>query len=294
VYHLAVVVDDQDMGITHVVRGDDHLSNTPKQILIYKALKWPIPVYAHVPLICGFDGARLSKRHGATAIEEFKENGFLPDALFNYLCLLGWAPGDDREKMSREEIICSFSLDRISKKDAVFDEKKLKWMNGKYLSEEDTDHIAGLIEAKLTSKNQQKIELDRQNFLFLIDLVKTRAQTIDEIVENTTFYFADPESYEEKGVHKYYKNDDSSELLERLLSSFKKFEDYSAENTEKIIRDLAESLDMKAGTLIHPLRLALTGRTTSPGIFDVIQILGKPAVIKRIENAINFIEDDRI
>jgi glutamyl-tRNA synthetase len=282
------------MGITHVVRGDDHLSNTPKQILIYQALGWPIPMYAHVPLISGFDGARLSKRHGATAIEDFKEKGFLPDALFNYLCLLGWAPGDDREKMSREEIISSFSLERITKKDAVFDEKKLKWMNGKYLSEEDQDYIVGLVRAKLTPQNQQKIEEDRQNFLFLIDLVKTRAQTVEEIIENTDYYFTDPESYEEKGVNKYYKNDDSLDLLERLLSSLKKVEDYRAENTEKIIRDLADSMDLKAGTLIHPLRLALTGRITSPGIFDVIQILGGSTVVRRIENAINFIDDGRI
>ena len=292
VYHLAVVVDDHDMGITHVVRGDDHLSNTPKQILIHQALKWDIPVYAHVPLICGFDGARLSKRHGATAIEEFRENGILPDALFNFLCLLGWAPGDDREKMSREEIISSFSFDRISKKDAVFDEKKLKWMNGKYLSEYDSNHIVGLLSGKLIHQDLQRIENDRQNFLFLIDLAKTRAQTINEIIDNIDFYFNDPDSYETKGVDKYFKKDDSIDLLDHLLSALKNAENYSAENIEIVIRDLAETLDIKAGTLIHPLRLALTGRTTSPGIFDVIQVLGKPMVIKRIEKAIKFIQND--
>jgi glutamyl-tRNA synthetase len=294
VYHLAVVVDDHDMGITHVVRGDDHLSNTPKQILIYKALEWPIPVYAHVPLICGYDGARLSKRHGASAIEDFREKGFLPEALFNYLCLLGWAPGDNREIMSREEIQSIFSLSRISKKDAVFDEKKLKWMNGKYISERGNEQIVDLLRLKFSDHNLKKVEQDHQNFLLLIDLVKTRAQTIDEVFNSIDFYFTDPESYEEKGINKFFKNDGSIDLLKILLSTFQETDDYGIENTEKVIRDLAESLDLKAGTLIHPLRLALTGKTTSPGIFDVIQILGKSTVIKRIENSITFIKNNII
>jgi glutamyl-tRNA synthetase len=292
VYHLAVVVDDHDMAVTHVVRGDDHLSNTPKQILIHKALEWDIPLYAHVPLICGFDGARLSKRHGATAIEDFKERGILPEALFNYLCLLGWAPGDDREIMSREDIIASFSLDRIGKKDAVFDEKKLRWMNGKYLREQDHDHLVDLISQKLTTQDRQKIEKDRQNFLYLIDLIKTRTQTIDEIIDNIEFYFKDPETYEEKGVNKYFRTDESRDILKRLSASLENLDIFSAENSENVIRDLAESSAMKAGTFIHPLRLALTGKTASPGIFDVIQVLGKQIVTKRIEQAIKFIQKD--
>ena len=289
VYHLAVVVDDHDMGITHVVRGDDHLSNTPKQILIHKALEWAVPVYAHLPLICGFDGARLSKRHGANAIEDFKETGILPDALFNYLCLLGWAPGDDRELMSREDIVSIFSLDRIGKKDAVFDEKKLKWMNGKYLSQASNDHIILLLDHKLSNSDRDRIGENRNNFVLLIELAKIRAQTIDDIIETIGFFFNEPSNYEQKGVDKYFKSEDSIDILERLLNSLTNIEDFSAENTERIIRDLAESLNIKAGILIHPLRLALTGSTTSPGIFDVLQILGKSDVIKRIENAIKYI-----
>jgi glutamyl-tRNA synthetase len=290
VYHLAVVVDDHDMAVTNVVRGDDHLSNTPKQILIYQALEWDIPLYAHVPLICGFDGARLSKRHGATAIEDFRKKGILPEALFNYLCLLGWAPGDDREIMSREDIIASFSLDRIGKKDAIFDEKKLRWMNGKYLSEQDHDHLLYLINPKLTTQYQQKIEKDRQNFLYLIDLIKTRSQTIDEIIDNIEFYFKDPETYEETGVNKYFRTEQSRDILNRLSATLENLDIFSAENSENVIRDLAESLAMKAGTLIHPLRLALTGKTASPGIFDIIQILGKQTVITRLDNALRYIK----
>lgn len=289
VYHLAVVVDDHDMGVTHVVRGDDHLSNTPKQILIHEALGWNIPVYAHLPLICGFDGARLSKRHGATAIEEFREQGILPDALFNFLCLLGWAPGDDREVMTREEIISSFSLERIGKKDAVFDEKKLKWMNGKYLSEMSSQAIVELLKSKISAEHINIIENNQKNFLYLIDLIKTRAHTINEVVDSTAFYFDDPDEYEKKGVEKYFKNNNSKDLLYKLISTLQDTDEFGTENTEKVIRDLAESMDIKAGILIHPLRLALTGKTTSPGIFDVIQILGKSSVIRRIENSINFI-----
>jgi glutamyl-tRNA synthetase len=291
VYHLAVVVDDHDMGVTHVIRGDDHLSNTPKQILIYQALDWDIPVYGHVPLIRGIDGARLSKRHGATAVEDFRDKGILADALFNYLCLLGWSPGNDREVMSREEIISSFSLDRIGKKDAVFDEKKLRWMNGKYLSEEENEYILGLLCPKLTSIQYQKVEHERKNYLSLLDLVKSRVQTVNEIIENTEFFFTEPDTYEEKGVNKYFRDGESSILLKDILEALKTTDDFSSDNTEIIIRNLAESMEVKAGELIHPLRLALTGKTTSPGIFDVIQILGKSEVIKRIEKAIDFIED---
>jgi len=290
VYHLAVVVDDHHMGVTHVVRGDDHLSNTPKQILIYRAMDWNIPVYGHVPLIRGLDGARLSKRHGATAVEDFKEKGILGDALFNYLCLLGWSPGDDREIMSREEIIASFSLERIGKKDAVFDDKKLRWMNGKYLSEQKSEHILHLLQPKLTAIKYKKVENERQNYLLLLDLVKIRVQTIDEIIDDTEFYFTEPERYEEKGVNKYFREGESSILLKGLLGSLKTTDEFSAENTEIIIRDLAESMGIKAGNLIHPLRLALTGKTTSPGIFDVMQILGKSEVIKRIKRAIEYVE----
>jgi glutamyl-tRNA synthetase len=289
VYHLAVVVDDHDMGITHVVRGDDHISNTPKQILIHEALGWHIPQYAHVPLICGYDGARLSKRHGATAVEDFRKIGFLPEALFNYLCLLGWAPGDDREIMSRDEIISSFSLDRISKKDSIFDEKKLKWMNGKYLSQKGVEDITYLLHSYLINNEQDKIEKDKDNFSHLIELVKIRAQTVEEVYESIKFYFDDPDTYEENGINKYFRNHDVVASLKNLIKSLNKEEVFEAENLEKIIREFADTHDIKAGTLIHPLRLALTGRTNSPGIFDVMQVLGKETVVRRVKKAFTFI-----
>ena len=289
VYHLAVVVYDHDMGITHVVRGDDHLSNTPKQILIHEALGWAIPHYAHGPLISGPDGARLSKRHGATAVEDFREKGILPDALFNYLCLLCWAPGDDREIMSREEIVSVFSLDRVGKKDAVFDEKKLTWMNGKYLSEQPVEEIVKLLHPYLDVQEKDKIEENRESISCLIDLVKTRAQTVEEVYEGIKFYFNDPETYEEKGIEKYFRDQGIMDSLKKLMVSLKDEENFETDHLEKIIREFADDTEIKAGALIHPLRLALTGRTTSPGIFEVMHILGKEAVIRRVDNAFNFI-----
>jgi glutamyl-tRNA synthetase len=289
VYHLAVVVDDHDMGITHVVRGDDHLSNTPKQILIHEALEWTIPHYAHVPLISGPDGARLSKRHGATAVEDFKEKGILPDALFNYLCLLGWSPGDDREIMSREEIVSAFSLERVGKKDAVFDEKKLTWMNGKYLSEHPVEKIIKLLDPYLEKHEQDIIIEERENISYLIDLVKTRAETVEEIYEGIKFYFKDPETYEEKGIEKYFKDQSIMDSLKKLMVFLEDEENFETDNLEKIIRAFAEKTDIKTGAVIHPLRLALTGQTTSPGIFDVMYILGRGTVIRRIEKGFEYI-----
>jgi glutamyl-tRNA synthetase len=288
VYHLAVVVDDHDMGITHVVRGDDHLSNTPKQILIYRALGWQIPQYAHVPLISGHDGARLSKRHGATAVEEFRNKGILPEALFNYLCLLGWAPGDDKEIMSRDELISRFSIERVGKKDAIFDEKKLIWINGKYLSEQSTEQIIFLLQRYLEEDELNLVEKNKDKFMALIGLVKTRAQTIKEVYEDIRFFLYDPETYDKTGTERYFKDRQTVNLLEGLMPSLKNEPEFEAVYLEEIIRTFAEQKGIKAAQLIHPLRLALTGRTTSPGIFDVMQILDRDTVIRRMEKAIKF------
>jgi glutamyl-tRNA synthetase len=292
VYHLAVVIDDHDMGITHIVRGDDHLSNTPKQILIHRALGWQIPHYAHVPLISGQDGARLSKRHGATAIEDFRKKGILSDALFNYLCLLGWAPGDDSEIMSRDEIIERFSLDRVGKKDAIFDEKKLIWINGKYLSQKSTEEIVRLLHRYLTKHELKLVEKNKEKFMDLIGLVKIRAQTIKEVYEKSRFFLVDPETYEKKGAEMYFKDRQTVNWFEDLSKFLKDESVFESEQLEKIIRTFAELKGIKAAQLIHPLRLALTGRTTSPGIFEVMEILDRDTVVRRVDKAIKFIRQE--
>lgn len=291
IYHLAVVTDDHDMQVTHVIRGDDHLSNTPKQILINQALSWQIPVFAHVPLIHGFDGARLSKRHGATSVGELKEKGILAQALFNYLCLLGWAPGDDREIMSRDELVSIFSLERVNKKNAVFDQKKLEWINGKYLSMQESADIIQLLEPTMTRTERDTVDQKRVAFGKLVDLVKIRAQTVHEISSGVRFFFSDPESYEEKGIEKHFKKEKVQSHLELLRNTLNSANPFQADKLEQLIRDLADSINLKAGDLIHPLRLALTGLTTSPGIFEVLEILGKETVIRRLDAALEFVEN---
>lgn len=290
VYHLAVVVDDHDMGVTHVIRGDDHLSNTPKQILIYQSLGWEVPQFSHLPLIHGIDGGRLSKRHGATSVEEFRSKGILSDALFNYLCLLGWAPGNDKEIMSRQELINLFSLDRVNKNNATFDEKKLEWINGKYLSFCSNDQIINLLGEILSDSEAESVENEKESFTQLIELVKIREHTLTNIYQSVSFFFMDPDHYEEKGVEKYFKNNNALNLLEKLKFHLKQANYFEAAALETDIRSLAEDLGIKAGVLIHPLRLALTGRVASPGIFDVLQIIGREKVIRRLNNAIRFME----
>jgi glutamyl-tRNA synthetase len=289
VYHLAVVVDDHDMAVTHVVRGDDHLSNTLKQILLYQALDWPIPQFSHLPLILGPDKLRLSKRHGASSVEEFRCQGILPQALFNYLSLLGWAPGDDRELMEKEELIERFSIERVSKANAVFDQQKLIWMNGKYLTQLTNDTIISLLKSGMEKNHLSEIESNFEPFSHLIDLVKERARTMADIKSNIEYFFSDPMVYDEKGIAKYFSDPSSSQILKELNSCLSDVEDFTAMSLEKKIRSYAQEKEMNAAIIIHPLRLALTGRIASPGIFEIIEILGRVKVNRRIVNAISFI-----
>jgi glutamyl-tRNA synthetase len=290
IYHLAVVVDDHQMGVTHVVRGDDHLSNTPKQILIYRALGWEEPAFAHLPLIHGPDGARLSKRHGAASVEEFRDSGYLPEAVFNYLCLLGWATGDDREILSRDETIDLFTLERVNKKNAVFDTRKLLWVNGKYLSMAPAGRLIKLLGPLLSTEEKEIVSKSRKAFTSLIDLAKSRAQTIPELYQSLRFFFHDPKHYDEKGVEKYFKSDKSRELLHAEYEFLEKRNSFDPSQTETALREFADQLNIKAAELIHPLRLALTGETASPGIFDVLMVLGKEAVLRRVKKALIFTE----
>jgi len=291
VYQLAVVVDDHDMGVTLVLRGDDHISNTNKQILLYQAMGWPVPQFAHVPLILGTDKKRLSKRHGATSVEEFKNMGIFPEALFNYLCLLGWSPGNDREIFSKEELIREFSLQRINKTPAVFDLQKLLWMNGKYLAQKSVDELLPEIKTWLKTQNLSLAFLQNERFRYLIKLLQVRAKTINELITQLSFFFYDPQQYEEKGVKKFFKKENSLQILTELYTLFAEQPDRFFNNLTEIeqsIRQLAQNMGLSAGKIIHPLRLALTGSTSSPGIFEIIYILGQKKVLNRLKNAINY------
>ncbi|MCK5031977.1 MAG: glutamate--tRNA ligase [Calditrichia bacterium] len=290
VYQLAVVVDDHDMGITDVIRGADHLANTPKQILILKALNWNVPQFAHLPLILGPDKKRLSKRHGSTSTEEFKKNGYLPEALFNYLCLLGWASGDDIEIFYREELINKFSLENVNKSNAVFDGQKLKWMNAKYISQMSSDSLLHM-SSEFNSEKESMTADEIGSLLKLVDLVKLRAETINDFDKRMNFYYHDPEFYSEKGVKKYF-HPKTIQMLQAIMDKLDNEKDFHHDRIENIIRNMAEELKQSAAKLIHPLRLALTGDIASPGIFEIIEILGKNKVNIRINNAIQYIKSN--
>lgn len=292
VYQLAVVVDDHDMEISTVIRGTDHLMNTFKQILIYEALEWNCPQFGHVPLIMGVDKRRLSKRHGATSVDEFKNQGILPDALFNYLCLLGWSPGDDTEIMDRDEIINKFEQPRISKSAAIFDPIKLNWFNSKYIAQiHIKDIMAGIYDY---CKKQQWIleESEKKQFEFYVELYKTRSATLDELNISLERYFVDPKDYTEKGIKKFFSDGTSVALLKKLLEKIESIIDdpfVEIDTTEKFIREFAESENIAAAKVIHPLRLAITGKMESPGIFEMLYTLGKDKIIKRLNKALAFI-----
>jgi len=292
-YHLAVVIDDHEMGITHIIRGEDHISNTPKQVLLYNAFGWPLPVFAHVPLILGPDKSRLSKRHGATAVGEYETKGFLPETLFNFLAVLGWSPGDDREILRRDELIQLFDLAGISKSGAVFDEKKLEWMNGQYMSLASVERLAPLVEKAfiaagvLTAVEAQN---ERDYIRRVIALLKPKARMIVDFVNFGAYFFRDPEQYEEAARVKHWQDARTAEYLENSAARLAKLQELSPPTTEDTIRRLAEELGVAASKLIHPARLAITGFGVSPGLFETMALLGKDRVVARLQKAVKMLK----
>ncbi len=285
-YHLAVVADDFDMRITHVIRGDDHLSNTPRHVLLYEALNWPIPTYTHLPLILGTDKKRLSKRHGATAISEYRNIGILPEAMFNFLSLLGWNPGKDQEIMSHQQIVNQFSLSTLSKSNSIFDEQKLKWMNSHYLRQMNDEDIFDRIRVK--PNNKKLVDFDNENkdyVLKVISLLKSKIKILSEFADLGAYFFCDPEEFDEKARSKYWKDADVGERLKDLYLSLKNVSPFCEDEIEKNIRGLAENLGISAAKLIHPARVALTGYAVSPGLFELMEVLGKEVVLRRLKRA---------
>ncbi len=292
VYNLAVVSDDAEMGITHVIRGDDHLSNTPKQALLYRALGLPEPVFGHVPLILGPDGKRLSKRHGATAVGDYEQRGILPEAMMNFLAFLGWNPGDEREVMTREELVEAFTAERILKKSAVFDLEKLEWLNGRHLAETPADRLLERVRARLREEGAPGRLMDDDAWMtHLIDLLKVRARTVDDLAEQARPYVSERVTYAEDAVAKHWTKD-PREAAQRLESLAERLGStaWQAEPLEDALRALAAEMDVGAGKLIHPLRVALTGQMSSPGIFDVLVLLGRDRSLERIAEGKAFLD----
>lgn len=289
-YNLTVVVDDHDMGITHVIRGADHITNTPKQLLLYRAFGWEPPFFAHLPLILGPDRKRLSKRHGATSLEEYRQQGYFPETVRNYLALLGWSPGDDREVMTLSELISAFDLSGISPSNAIFDEQKLEWMNGIYLrrkSEEDLvqDLYPYLKEWGIQESSKSEMEYVKK----VVELLKNRVKKTPEFVEAGTYFFKDPTTYDPKAVRKFWGVPHLTRWFSLLVEALEKIDPFDEGGIETVIRGLAEGMGVKAAAIIHPARIALTGRGASPGIFEVMVVLGKDRVVRRLRKALDYL-----
>ncbi len=280
IYNFAVVVDDSRMGITHVIRGDDHISNTFKQIHIYNILDKKPPRFGHMPLILDEKKKKLSKRSGTVSVLAFRDMGILPEAFVNFIALIGWNPGEDREYFTLEEMIELFSLERVTKKGGVFDTKKLEWMNSKYITQCDNERLYELL-LPLYEKNNIKLENYSKAHVFRIfDSVKEKARYINDFPILTEFYFKDITEFEEKGMKKFI-NADRIEYM-KILKSAMNADDFTQESLEQIYRDYAEKNQLKAADVIHPTRLALTGSTVGPSLFELMSILGYEIVIDRL------------
>ena len=292
-YNMAVVSDDAHMGITHVVRGDDHLSNTPKQILLYRALERDVPTFGHVPMILGPDGKRLSKRHGATAVGEYEERGILPEAMVNFLALLGWSPGTDREIFGREELVQAFAMERVLRKSAVFDLEKLAAINGKHISLAEPERLAGLVIPILEERGLARREdlVERRDWFHgLLEVLADRARSVHDIADQAAPYLVEELELDDAAVEKHWSKDPRA-VGTRLEALRGRLEDvpWEAEPLERELRSLAEELGVGAGKLIHPLRVALTGQAVSPGIFQVLLLVGRERALGRMDRAVGIL-----
>ena len=294
IYNLAVVSDDIAMGITLVMRGDDHISNTPKQILLYRALGAELPQFAHLPMIHGMDGKKLSKRHGATAVGDYQHQGLLPQAMLNFLALLGWSPGGDREVMTLDEMVKLFSPDGLQRKAAIFDPKKLEWMNGQHLSRMPLEDLEPrvtplMISAGLTTLDD--IASRREWYMSLLDLLRVRARTLDDIVRQAGPYFLPKIEYDHEAIAKNWKDRPAAlAILKGAASALQNVESWQPEPLEAALRGLAESMGIAAGKVFQPLRVALTGLSVSPGMFEVLLMEGRDLSNRRILDAIGWLE----
>lgn len=283
-YNLVVVVDDHEMEITHVIRGEDHISNTPKQILIYNAMDYTVPEFAHLPMILGPDKKRLSKRHGAPGVQQFKDDGYLPDALLNYLALLGWNPGSEDEIFTLDELIASFEMSHVHKKGAVYDEQKLTWISGQHMSRLGT---ANILEGIHEIKSDWCDGFDTQYIYTVLDLLKPRSKSLRDFIDQSSYFFNDPQSYDEKSSRKNWKDDAVSQIMNDFKKRLEVLEQWDADVIETSLRKIAEENDLSAGKLIHPSRLALSGVPSGPSLFTLMAILGKDACIRRLNKALD-------
>jgi glutamyl-tRNA synthetase len=286
-YNLTVVVDDMDMKITHVIRGDDHINNTPRQINILKALKADLPLYAHLPMILGSDGARLSKRHGAVSVMQYRDDGFLPEALLNYLVRLGWSHGD-QEVFSVDEMIEYFVLENVNVSASTFNPEKLLWLNHQYIMNSDPAHVAHHL-----SWHIGQLGIDPTEGAALIDIVKAqreRCKTLVEMAAASVYFYKDFAEYDEKAAKNNFKAGTDA-VLQRLLNEFENVDAWDGTQLHQIVLDVAEAMELKLGKVAQPLRVAVCGSAVSPAIDITLSLLGREKTIARIKRAIKYIEN---
>ncbi len=289
-YQLGAVVDDIEMRITHVIRGADHLSNTPKQVLLYRALGAEPPVFAHVPLILGPDRSRMSKRHGATSVASYQEEGFLPEAFRNFLALLGWSPGGDVELLSAEEMIEKFSLGAVSRTNAVFDRAKLEWFNQQYLQKLPLDTLLPAVEVELRRAGLWRDEwaagAGREWLARTVDLIRPRTRLLPDFAGWARAFFTDNFSYEEAARAKFWKEPRLAEWFPRLADAYAAQPEWTHDACDKTLRDLAAAENVKAGVLINATRVAIVGVAVAPPLFDTMVALGRERVVTRLRRAV--------
>lgn len=288
-YHLANIVDDHSMAISHILRADEWLSSTPRHVLLYQALGWQPPQFAHLPMILGTDRSKLSKRHGATAINEYRDQGYLPEAMINFLALLGWSLDDKTELLSREEIIKHFSLERVSKTAAVFNRDKLDWMNGVYLRnlslEDYSERAISFLERDLPSEVERPLDTDyiRQ----IMPLIQERAKTLAEVPQLSEFFFVDKLEYDAGLLLGKLESGQVVKILQAAITRVEKLGNWDAASLEAVLRPMAEELNLKTGVFFGLLRVATTGRTAAPPLFQTMEVLGKERCRKRLKTALD-------
>ena len=282
-YNFTAVIDDHYMDISHVIRGEDHVSNTPKQIILYEALGFTIPIFAHLPMILGSDGKRLSKRHGAPGVQTFRDEGYLPDSLNNYLALLGWNPGTADELFSFDELVQKFDFSKVQKKGAVWDEKKLHWISGQHIMRTGTDHIID----KLRFNDPDWGKGSSISYLIsIIELLKVRAKSLTEFVTQSEYFFTAPSVYDENGLKKAWKENSVNNRIQLLLEKLSKLDSWRKDHLQNSFELFAKENELGLGKIIMPIRLAVCGTLNGPAVYDILELLGRDETLIRINSAL--------
>lgn len=296
-YNTTVVIDDHLMNITHVIRGNDHINNTFKQLLTYRALGWTAPQFAHIPLILRHDKGKISKRKGDPSLTQYGNMGFLPEAMFNFLSLLGWSAGDDREVYNKLELTRAFSLERVNKANPVFDPVKLTWMNGEYIRSMSTEELLVRVSPLFVAAGRttsEDFESKKEWYGQLVDLLKERCKILDDFVASSGYFFESPTQFDPKGVSKHFEKEGAADRLTQLANAWNDTDPFAADALEGSTRELAESQQTKPAPYIHLARLSLTGTTGGPGLYQLAEFIGRQGCIGRLKNAAKAIEEGRI